>query len=64
MPPNQRPVLLTLAEASEYLHRPPSFLRRLVAQREIRHIKLRGRLLFDAVDLDALLAASVREAVR
>ncbi len=64
MSKNQRPVLLDLGEASDYLHRPPSFLRRLVANREIRHFKLGGRVLFDAADLDELLAYSVREAVR
>ncbi len=56
--------LLDLTEASDYLHRHPTYLRRLVAKREIRHLKLGGRLLFDAADLDALLDASVVEVWR
>ncbi len=56
--------LLYLDEASTYLHRDPTYLRRLVAKREIRHLKLSGRLLFDVADLDALLDAAVVEVWR
>ena len=56
--------LLDLTEASTYLHRSPTYLRRLVARREIKHYKVGSRLRFDVVDLDALLDASVVEVWR
>jgi excisionase family DNA binding protein len=53
--------MLDLVEASSYLHRSPTYLRRLVARREVRHYKVGGRLLFDVADLDALLDESLVE---
>lgn len=51
--------LLGFADTARYLGRSESFLRRLVARREIRHRKV-GRLLkFEVADLDAFLAECV-----
>lgn len=53
---------LTLTEAAAYLNRSPRFMRRLVAERRIAHLKFGARVMFDAADLDAYLAAQRVEA--
>ncbi len=62
--PRKARVLLDIGEASAHLHRHSSYLRRLVARREIRHYKVGGRLLFDQADLDAHVDACVVEVAR
>lgn len=54
-------ILLDINRAAERLGRDPSFLRRLVTQRQIRFYKV-GRLLrFDVADLDELIDSSCVE---
>jgi len=54
---------LDLNAAAERLGVSPRYMRRLVADRRIRHYKVGHFLRFDVADLDAFLAASVREPV-
>jgi excisionase family DNA binding protein len=58
------PALLTTAQAAEYLGVSLRTMRRLIAERRVRHYKPSGQLRFSPVDLDDFLAASVREVVR
>ena len=57
----RRRVLLNLSQACDHLARNEAYLRRLVAQRKIKHYRVGGRLLFDAADLDAYLDGCVVE---
>lgn len=62
MTARSRRVLLTLAEASEYLSRHPKYLRRLVADGKIKFYRYPGgHLRFDRADLDAFLDACLVE---
>lgn len=58
------PALLSTREAADYLGVSLSTLRRLVAERSVRHYKPGGQLRFDPADLDAYVRSSVREPVR
>jgi excisionase family DNA binding protein len=58
------PALLTTAQAAEYLGVSLRTMRRLIAERRVRHYKPSGQLRFDPADLDAYVSASVCEAVR
>lgn len=51
--------VLSLPEALEFLGISRSLLFKLMKDREIRFVKVRKRLLFRKVDLDAFLAARV-----
>jgi len=46
---------MTLTEAAEYLRRPPKTIYNWTSRKEIPHLKVRGRLLFNEEDLDAWL---------
>jgi len=46
---------MTLAEAAEYLRRPPKTVYTWTSRKEIPHLKVRGRLLFDQEELDEWL---------
>ena len=56
--------LLDLEAAAAYLGVTPRWIRRAVAERRIGHFKLGGLLRFRLADLDALVAAGRREAIR
>lgn len=53
--------LCSVEEAAEHLSTSVRFVRRLVAERRIRHVKVGRYVRFDRNDLDAFLAAGVRE---
>ncbi len=54
---------LDIRAAAEYLGVTERYMRRLVAERRVKHYKLGKFLRFHPADLDALLNAGVREAV-
>jgi excisionase family DNA binding protein len=56
--------LCSIDEAAEHLGVSVRFVRRLVAERRIRHMKVGRYVRFDRTDLDAFVAAGVREALR
>jgi excisionase family DNA binding protein len=56
--------LCSIDEAAEHLGISVRFIRRLVAERRIRHVKGGHYVRFDRGDLDAFVAAEVREAVQ
>jgi excisionase family DNA binding protein len=53
--------LCSVAEAAEHLGVSVRFVRRLVAERRIRHIKVGRYVRFDRADLETFIAAGVRE---
>ena len=53
--------LCSVEEAAEHLSVDVRFVRRLIAERRIRHVKVGRYVRFDRSDLDAFLAAGVRE---
>jgi excisionase family DNA binding protein len=55
--------LCSIDEAAEHLGVSVRFVRRLVAERRIRHMKVGRYVRFDRTDLDAFVAAGVREAL-
>lgn len=55
--------LCGIGEAAEHLCVSVRFVRRLVAERRIRHVKVGHYVRFDRADLDAFIAAGVREPV-
>lgn len=55
--------LCSIGEAAEHLCVSVRFVRRLVAERRIRHVKVGHYVRFDRADLDAFIAAGVREPV-
>lgn len=59
------PVVATLdfPSACEYLAIPERYMRRLVNERRIRHYKVGKFVRFAPADLDAFMAAGVREPV-
>jgi excisionase family DNA binding protein len=54
--------LLTLEEAAVYLTVTPRFMRRLVFERRIAHVKVGRFVRFERADLDAFLTAGRIEA--
>jgi excisionase family DNA binding protein len=56
--------LFSVDEAAEHLSVSVRFIRRLVAEWRIRHMKVGRYVRFDRTDLDAFVAAGVREALR
>lgn len=55
--------LLDVTEAASRSGVPVRFVRRLVAERRVRYVKLGRYVRFDPADLDALVAAGVVAAV-
>lgn len=55
--------LLDIEDAADVLGVSVRYMRRLVAERRIRHVKLGHYLRFTPADLDAFAAAGIREAV-
>lgn len=55
--------LCGIGEAAEHLCVSVRFVRRLVAERRIRHVEVGHCVRFDRADLDAFIAAGVREPV-
>ena len=55
--------LCSIDEAAEHLGVSVRFVRRLVAERRIRHIKVGHYVRFDRGDLDAFIAAGIREPI-
>ncbi len=59
------PAPLSIAQAAEYLGVNVRFMRRLIAERRIRHYKLGGKLIrFAVADLDDFVRTGVREVAR
>lgn len=56
--------LLDVTGAAQRLGVPVRFVRRLVAERRVRYVKLGRYVRFDLADLDALVAAGVVAAVQ
>lgn len=56
--------LLGFKHAAAYLGRTERWLRRAVANRDVRHYKIGGLLAFDPADLDVLILRGLREEVQ
>ncbi len=57
------PQLLSLREAADRMAVSERFMRRLVAERRIRHFKVGHFLKFDAADIDAFIDAGRRDPI-
>lgn len=53
--------LLTLEQAAAHLAVKPVFLRRLVRERRVRHVKIGKFVRFRLADLDSLVESGLRE---
>jgi excisionase family DNA binding protein len=60
----RHPKRFDIAGAAEFLGLSERFVRRLVQERRVTHLKIGSRVLFDERDLDAFMRAARREAVR
>lgn len=61
--PSRRPPL-SIPAASEYAGTTPRHIRRLIAERQLTSYRLGGKVLVSPDDIDSLLKAGRREAVR
>lgn len=60
---NSTATLMDINEAAEHLHVSVRYMRRLVAERRIRHVKLGYFIRFEKQDVDEWVVASRREVV-